>query len=219
MAIFSLHYLAVHGQHPASWPAPDPMHLYHHARVHVLVTLPSGPATAFTPWARLTLMPQALTSAHQQSSITSPQQITQPRRPHQHSSQQPSRDALPTRHDSLRHQQAVAARHEPTMTACSQPARSGSGLALSAPASRAPHRARPLHTSPAPHSSRCHSIATPPVIATCTTGAGRPPRVRTNPSLQGHHSLGSVGTLLSKDTMLTRIGDPKMLGPNPMPNQ
>jgi hypothetical protein len=48
---------------------------YHQARL-----------TAFTPWARLTLMPRALTSAHPQSSITSPPHLTPPRRPHPHRS-------------------------------------------------------------------------------------------------------------------------------------
>ncbi len=41
----------------------------------------------------------------------------------------------------------VAAHHEPTMTAHSQPERSGSGLVLLAPASRAAHRARPPHAT------------------------------------------------------------------------
>ena len=152
------------------------MQLYHHARAHALVTLPSGPATAFTPWALLTLMPRALTSAHLQSSITSPPHFTPPRRPHPHRSPHPSRDTLPTCHDSLRHPQAVVACHEPTTTARSQPARSGSGLSLLAPASRAPHRARPPQTPQAPHASRCHSITTPPVIATSTPYARRPPQ-------------------------------------------
>jgi hypothetical protein len=97
----------------------------HHARAHALVTLPSGRLPPFTPWARLTLLPRAFTSAHPQSSITSPPQVTPPRQPHQHRSPQPSRDALPTRHDSLCRPQAVAAHHEPTITARSQPAHSG----------------------------------------------------------------------------------------------
>ena len=56
------------------------------------------------------------------------------------------------------HPQAVAACREPTMTARSQPARSGPGLALHAPASRAPHRARPQQTPLAPPALRCHRI-------------------------------------------------------------
>ena len=113
------------------------------------------------------------------------------------------------------HPQAVAARREPTMTARSQPARSGPGLALHAPASRAPHRARPPQTPQAPHALRCHRITTPPVIATSTPHALRPPQPgfallnhsharprhrngpplkgANDPSLLGHHSLGSVG--------------------------
>jgi hypothetical protein len=186
----------------------------HHARAHALVTLPSGPATAL-----YTMGPAhaPATGSHLgPPSITSPPQVTPPRRPHPHRSPQPSRDALPTRHDSLRHPQAVAAHHEPTMTARSQPARSGSGLALLAPASRAAHTGPDRRTPPpAPHASRCHRLATPPATAAglrttrrlprpgkllstmltqgLATGAGRPPRVRMDPSLQGHHSLGSVG--------------------------
>ncbi len=147
LAIFSLHYSSAHGPQPASRPAPGPVQSlithahtrwsrYHQARL-----------PPFTPWTRLTLLPRALTSAHPQSSITSPPQVTQPRRPHQHCSQQPSRDALPTRHDSLHHPQAVAAHHEPTITACSHLALSGLGLVLIAPASRAPHRTRPPHAT------------------------------------------------------------------------
>ena len=57
-----------------------------------------------------------------------------------------------------------------------QPVGEGSGLALSAPAKRAPHRARPQNTKPAPHASHCHRIATPQVIVVCTHSARRPPQ-------------------------------------------
>jgi hypothetical protein len=195
----------------ASWPAPGPVHLHHHARAHALVTLPSGPATAFTPWARLTLMPRALTSAHPQSSNHVPSA------PHAASPASPAPlNGTLSSHamTACAHPQAVAARREPTMTARSQPARSGPGLALHAQASRAPHRARPPQTPQAPHALRCHRITTPPVIATSTPHALRPPQPgllsstihmpglttgtgrlkgANEPSLLGHHSLGSVG--------------------------
>ena len=196
----------------------------HHARAHALVTLPSGPATAL-----YTMGPAhaPATGSHLgPPSITSPPQVTPPRRPHPHRSPQPSRDALPTRHDSLRHPQAVAAHHEPTMTARSQPARSGSGLALLAPASRAAHTGPDRRTPPpAPHASRCHRLATPPataaglrttrrlprpgkLLSTMLTqglaiGAGRPPRVRMDPSLQGHHSLSRALTSAHPHSSIT----------------
>ena len=117
---------------------------YHQARL-----------TAFTPWARLTLMPRALTSAQPQSSNHVPSA------PHAASPASPAPlNGTLSSHamTACAHPQAVAARREPTMTARSQPARSGPGLALHAPASRAPHRARPPQTPLAPPASRCHRI-------------------------------------------------------------
>ena len=109
------------------------------------------------------------------------------------------------------HPQAVAARREPTMTARSQPARSAPGLALHAPASRTPHRARPPQTPLAPPALRCHRIPCdremhtprPPAASAriaLPNHAHTRPRHRNGPtpkgandlSLLGHHSLGSV---------------------------
>ena len=170
------------------------------------------PGYRLTPWARLTLMPRALTSAQPQGSnhVPSAPHAASPASP------APLKGTLSSHAmTACAHPQAVAARREPTMTARSQPARSGPGLALHAPASRAPHRARPPQTPQAPHALRCHRITTPPVIATSTPHALRPPSARfallnhsharprhrngpplkgaNDPSLPGHHSLGSVG--------------------------
>ena len=198
LAIFSLHYPAAHGPHPAAGPAPGPVHLYHHARAHALVTLSSGPAAAFTPWARLTLLPRALTSAHPQSSITSPPHFTPPRRPHPHRSPHPSRDALFARHDSLRPPassgRSSRTNHDSAQPNCAQWSRSRlprTGVAGPAPGptaadlSGATRLALPLHH----HSSCDRDKHTPRPLAasarfallSLATGTGRLSRVRMTP--------------------------------------
>jgi hypothetical protein len=119
-------------------------------------------------------MPRALTSAHPQSSVTSPPQVTPPRQSHPHRSPQLSRARGRSPHTlappassgrpSRTNRDSAQPVGVPKRCAVVQVSLFRTGVAGPTPGPTAAHQA--------PHASR----STPPVIAVCTHSARRPPQ-------------------------------------------